>query len=510
MNEKFIFEKIKGIVTLVKYIGNEKIILIPNTYKEEPVTSIGENVFYKKENIEEIHIPKNINFVDYLAFYSCYDLKKIVAENDNIKLKKDAFGGQTFLEEASFNLTKILDIDLQYNIVKNLITNWVNLIDKEKNELISLINEKEELKNKLLQLEDSDTFYLLLNEILKLDLYRVDDFLEYHINKKNTTIIAMLLDYKITNFTNDEILLFEERKKEISIGLELPTFEEFEKHWVLEKIDNVIYIKGYKSRAKEQIIPISLVDGSKVTKIKSQYPTSFKNLEILKLNAEISKIEEEAFAFSDLKQIILPNTIEELGKGAFCCSKLEELNLPNKIIIIRENVFIECKNLNYIELPTNLNFIGNACFKLCKQLKEITFPENLITINKYAFSECESLKDIKIPKSLKHLGEYAFKSCFNLKTVNIEAGLITLNAFTFYNCTRLTTIVLPDTIEVIDAYAFYNCTSLKEITIPASVKEIKHSAFSNCLSLNKINFLGDIPLLGEKVFENTPLENKYI
>ena len=64
-------------ITLTKYIGNKKEVIIPNEYDGYMVTKIGEGTF-KETNIEKVVIFDGITEIGAYAFYNCPKLKEVI------------------------------------------------------------------------------------------------------------------------------------------------------------------------------------------------------------------------------------------------------------------------------------------------------------------------------------------------------------------------------------------------------------------------------------------------
>lgn len=487
MEKNFGFIKLKGELIMNYYLGDDTHVTVPETYLGEPVTEIGQGAFYKDNNIKEIYIPKNIKKINYLAFFGCNNLTKIIAENTEVVIENKSFYDCKMIKEVSFDLIEKFDEDIQIRVINNLIDNWGNITNEQKFKLISIINNNYKIKDKLLLIKDIKIFTTLINEVIKIDLQDVSDYLEYHIKEENISITSLLLEFKNKSFTKQEIDKFNERKELLEVGLELPTLNELKKQWKIKKIDNVISIEGYIGNSKEQIIPIGTADGSKITRLKLNDDSNFNKLEILIIKAQINKIEENCFKkCKNLRKIILPDSITVIGKSAF----------------------EECNNLEEIELPNNLTSISEMMFYKCSALNQINLPENLKRINNNAFSNCVSLKEICIP-SIYYLGEKAFSNCYKLSKVIIKSGLNKINKSTFEQCCNLIDVILPISLEEIGEETFIECINLEEITIPKNVEVLSNKCFKSCFKLIKVNFLGDKTKFKDDTFKDTPIESNY-
>lgn len=547
MNNLFIFRRSNGIVRLHQYLGDSTKVVVPSEYKGYPIDIIRQDCFYDSyngdeiqeiilpdsiylienyafcgclalekitlpqeleliksfafgecENLKEITLPKSVEKLGTCCFYGCSSLTKIIALNEDIILGKDAIPWGLPLEEVSFHLIPKLDFLYQIKLITNLLNKWDNLTKKEHKEIITFINRKQNLKKHLLLYSDNDIIVLLIGEKIKITLMSLNEYLEFYIEKANTIIIAVLLEYKEKNFTKKQVEDIKDRKELVDIGFEFPTFGEFKHDWRFTKRDNKIVIYGYKGLAKKQTIPVTLNDNTPIVKIAKNDNTDFTKLEVLVIEAQITEIEYLSFANCvELKEIILPESLVDIGRYVFKdCRSLTEIILPESVQNIKDYTFKYCTSLKKINMPKNLSWIGDEAFKNCKALEQIILPPNLQYIDEGAFSGCENLKEISIPKSVAELGRKLFKGCTNLKKVEILGTIQEIEILTFANCTNLKEIILPNTLISINEWAFENCTSLEELTIPASVSSISYGVFDGCISLKQVNFLGEVPPLG--------------
>lgn len=79
----FEYTKENGGVTIIKYIGKQTSVTIPNKIEQLPVLKIGENAF-ADTNIKSITLPSSCEEIDWFAFYGCYALTTIyISKNVN-------------------------------------------------------------------------------------------------------------------------------------------------------------------------------------------------------------------------------------------------------------------------------------------------------------------------------------------------------------------------------------------------------------------------------------------
>ena len=120
-----------------------------------------------------------------------------------------------------------------------------------------------------------------------------------------------------------------------------------------ETTDNGVIIygfndKGYEAEVKDLIIP-SKIKGKKVITIGKK---AFQNAKIdsVKIPRTVWKIEDYAFAGSDVDSVIIEEGVESIGEKVFCdCEYLREIRIPKSV----RNIYafaLRAPNLSYIYL----------------------------------------------------------------------------------------------------------------------------------------------------------------
>lgn len=88
-NYKYLIEE-DGNITIIKYIGNDEKVSVPEQIGSINVTKIGSEAFKDCTNIEEIILSKNIQSIGKYAFYGCNALNTIICLSQNdIKIAGD-------------------------------------------------------------------------------------------------------------------------------------------------------------------------------------------------------------------------------------------------------------------------------------------------------------------------------------------------------------------------------------------------------------------------------------
>ena len=256
--------------------------------------------------------------------------------------------------------------------------------------------------------------------------------------------------------------------------------------------DGTIEIKGYSGSAENIVIPAQ-IDGKSVTRIGNN-----------------------AFEKSSVKEIVIPDSVTEIGSQAFSgCEKLTGVSIPNSVTTIRDRAFFDCNSLASITIPDSVTDIELQAFCNCTSLKSVTIPASVTDIGDEAFgyyfndideSEIKKVDGFKINYVKNTYGHYyATKNGFSdedcLFTNELNDGTLEISKYVgnsatyeipgeidgkkvirignsaFIDCTELTSVTIPDSVTDIRWRAFYNCVSLKSVTIPKSVTYIDNYAF---------------------------------
>jgi len=146
----------------------------------------------------------------------------------------------------------------------------------------------------------------------------------------------------------------------------------------------------------------------------------------------LTKVGRGAFqGNSALKTVTIPEGCSVLGEKMFSqCTALTEITIPKSITTIPSNAF-EWSGLKSIVLPEGLTEIaggtvGDGAFFACKALTSVTLPSTITAIGKTAFRACSDLTTVTIPDSVETIDggndasgeqtllEWAFPDCGKL------------------------------------------------------------------------------------------------
>ena len=85
----------------------------------------------------------------------------------------------------------------------------------------------------------------------------------------------------------------------------------------------------------------------------------------------------------------VPDFVRVIGREAFAYSFVKSVILPEGVAEIEENAFFSASLLNEISLPYSLEKIDDFAFAYCKSLERIVIPETVEKIGYDLFFECD-------------------------------------------------------------------------------------------------------------------------
>ena len=255
-------------------------------------------------------------------------------------------------------------------------------------------------------------------------------------------------------------------------------------------------------------------------------------------------ISDDAFSFTGITSVNIPNSVKIIGYEAFLgCSSLTSVTIPNSVISIGQYAFQQCHGLTSVTIPSIVTSIGKDAFYDCSNLTSVTaMMEIPVSIGSTTFSNRQNAT-LYIPYGCKTAYEAAdywkeFKEIVEMPAPAIifadasvkalcvdnwdsngdgeldkaEAAAVmdirsvfrgntTITAFdelqcftgltsigheAFYGCSGLTSVTIPSSVTSISSLAFEDCSSLTSVTIPSSVTSIDSYAFRGCSGLFSI------------------------
>ena len=233
---------------------------------------------------------------------------------------------------------------------------------------------------------------------------------------------------------------------------------------------------------------------------------SCKALQNIELSTTIDRLEIEAFrgCFS-LGNLVLPEKITVLGNQCFSNCKLNNVIFNEKVKYIHPSCF-ECCDLNEIKIPDNVLDIGDFCFSRCTNLTSVTLSTSIPGLGDGLFSNCFNLTGINIPTNISYIGSTCFENCTSIKTINVPSSVTFLGNCCFKDCSSLENIIIEGNIKKLPFRCFMNCSKLTGIVIPSSVYSIHGECFRSCVSLKELKLPKSIKNIHRDCFFDSSLK----
>ena len=278
------------------------------------------------------------------------------------------------------------------------------------------------------------------------------------------------------------------------------------------------------------------------------------NLTSITIPSTVISIGAEAFAWSGLERITLPESVQDIAEMAFVkCGKMTKFiwrGTPSTLGNVYNHMFLGCNQLDtviaparmwectsanadihtYYGFPSHIRYVevtsgelsSNAISYIASSYESLTtldisavsnaslptqafaswtaletlhLPVNLTVIPYQMVYGCTNLSTISIPNYVQEFGNEAFRGCTKLHSIDFADGqnLLSIGQYAFYNCSTLVSVTVPEGVQTLGAYAFYNNSSLVKIKLPSTLNVIGNYAFGNCQQLMKMNVAAYAP-----------------
>ena len=192
------------------------------------------------------------------------------------------------------------------------------------------------------------------------------------------------------------------------------------------------------------------------------------------LPESVTTIDANAFAYTNLKSITIPNGVTSIGLMAFTeCRDLRSFygkyaSEDNRALIMDGCLIAFAPaGLTYYSTPPGTTKIGDAAFWGCSNLGGIGMGENVKEIGAEAFYGCSSLESFHLPQFVMKVGARAFAYCGGLEYITIDEYAIEIGNEAFLKCGNLTTVhCRPANPPSIGRKVFELCDKLRRIEVP--------------------------------------------
>ena len=453
-------------VTITKYNGEAKTVVIPSELGGKPVTAIGEKAFYQNKTITSVKIPEGVTSIGKQAFFVCSSLKEVRIPEGVTSIGNSAF--------AQTNLTEV-EIPKSVKNIEQYAFNGCNNLEEVTipGGVQSTGDHAFAHCSSLKQVIISDGVEIIGRSAF--DGCR--SLTEVTIPKSVTSIewgaFADCDALKTVYYGGSQT-----DWGKISISSENDPLKNAPNIiFAIQESDGFAYtvtgdeatITGYTGSAESLVIPSEL--GGK----------------------PVTAIADKAFYGYRTPNIYIPKTIKAIGEDAF-------QNATSNLIrfICYEGTENEWANIAIQKGNEELNpreFDDVAWFRLyeCNLSGDMVYQasDDAATLVRYFGSDSK----VDIPaelggKPVTEIGEWAFAYYSSLPEVTIPKSVTSIRAFAFRSCGSLTKAIIPEGVTSIGESAFQSCGSLTEVTIPKSVTSIEYFAFCDCGALATVYYGG--------------------
>lgn len=466
-------------------------IVIPDTYRGLPVTSIGKKAFFNKSDVTSVVIGKNVTSIGDYAFANCSYVTSISIPD-----------GITYIGESAFASCRLMEGSIVIpggikTVSKNAFAYCGNLRSVTFSEGIRTIEASAFTDCAKL---DSLSFPSSLEYVGTLAFARCSGVSSIEFQSG----VCELDDYSFSELpllTGVTIPDTVERLGEgtfyrcsglvdVSLGtgiveIALGAFDET-KLWSADPASNDVYVDGWFLGCKDNTVNI--------------------------LNIKQDTVGIASFALygnSGLSTLVIPDSVKIVGEGAFGKMAINTAILGGGVHTLGMQAFAACQSLTTVILGSFDDKTATIKYS------------SLEHIGDYAFRECTSLDTIEMPSTLKTVGSYAFRDSglyknangvvyadnwavdYNEKigaSVTLKDGTVGVANYAFYNCTQLNSISMPSSVKTVGRAAFYDCSALSEVELPITLTRIEEYTFYRCKSLKLFQLPALLTYIGRSAF----------
>ncbi len=364
-------------------------IIIPYTYNNRPVTSIGEYAFHYCTSLTSITIPDSVTSIGSGAFYNCTSLDSITIPNSITTIGTGAIAQCSSLTDVFFKGTQ---------------EQW-NLINKEPEWDI-----------------DSDNYTIygtdgIIIPVQELEYTLINDGTEYEVSG-------------IGSITSNDIVIPSTYDCRPVTRIATYAFTD------CSNLKSVIISNGIKIIADYAFMNCTnLTDISIPGSVTDIYDHAFANcskLASITIPDGLADIGYCSFrGCTSIESINIPESVTSLWYSAFVgCSNLESITVdPNNTVyhasgncLIKTNSgeLIACAKNGIIPTDGSVTIISSGAFCDVLNIESISIPDTVTGIDFMAFDGCTSLTSITIPDSVTWIGDWAFSSCTSLTSITFE------------------------------------------------------------------------------------------
>lgn len=130
----------------------------------------------------------------------------------------------------------------------------------------------------------------------------------------------------------------------------------------------------------------------------------------------MSTIYASMYESTSIEKLNIPDNIESIEDDAFSYSSIVDIQIPDSITYLPKRCFRGCIDIKRVQLSDNLEEIARDCF-YDSRIEELYLPDSLISISGSAFGNCPMLTYISIPANIEYLGPDLFSGDKRLRII---------------------------------------------------------------------------------------------
>ena len=213
----------------------------------------------------------------------------------------------------------------------------------------------------------------------------------------------------------------------------------------------------------------------------------------------------------------IPNTVTTIGEEAFNYSKISSIIIPNSVTKIESYAFQHCTELKSIAIPNSVTTIGSYAFDGCSSMTSVSIGKGTTSISTYGpFVGCPLSSLTVDPENPVYdsrdncnaLIQTATNTLlFGFKNTIIPNTVTTIANSAFQRCVDLTAITIPNSVTTILGWTFVECPNLTSVSIGSGVTKIDANSFdwnNTTANLKYVRVLGTTPpTLASDTFSST-------
>ena len=194
-----------------------------------------------------------------------------------------------------------------------------------------------------------------------------------------------------------------------------------------------------------------------------------------------------AFYRCNVADVILPEGLIEIGQDAFAYSHITTMVVPNSVTKMLSEAFYACDSLVSVTLSNNLDLLDMRILSHCNKLTEVTIPESVRYIMGDAFSYTTNLVTVNwTPENILQIGYNAFIETAWLNNLPEEdGGKYVGNIFLYARDYTITSFAIREGTKMIAGGAAEGMGHVTDFTIPSTVESIGLGAFSQAYALQR-------------------------